>query len=180
MHILLFIILLPFTVLRFILLAITLWTIKYFKVLTIIPDTILWINDFILQLLSMGSIQALKEDSMLIDNAIRQASEKDTITENNDYTFKNIGSGAGKFYCLNCDYDENIVSFIHGFNEEDCKDSETGYQCQSCGKFHALTQCKINQKLLTCECGGNLERNKSLFCPRCKSKNITFETKYIT
>ena len=36
------------------------------------------------------------------------------------------------------------------------------------------------QATLICECGGHLEREKALFCPNCKSLNLSYDMKYIT
>jgi hypothetical protein len=33
---------------------------------------------------------------------------------------------------------------------------------------------------LICECGGHLEREEALFCPNCKSLNLSYNMKYIT
>lgn len=179
MQIFLFIILFPFTVLRFILLAITLFTVKYFLRLSILPYSLLWINDLILQLLSFGSIPALKQDSIIVNNAMNKNDQNQQEQKDDFLIFVNM-TGAGTITCNDCNYEENIIAFTHGFDENDCTDSNTGYQCQSCGKFQALTQCDINEKKFTCECGGLLDREKPLFCPQCKSKNVIYGTKYIT
>jgi hypothetical protein len=36
------------------------------------------------------------------------------------------------------------------------------------------------QATLICECGGHLEREEALFCPNCKSTNLSYDMKYIT
>ena len=70
--------------------------------------------------------------------------------------------GAGIIQCNECDFREDIVSFIHGMDEYAC----TGHQCQVCGMFKGIEQHKMNETLNTkCECGGNLERDEPLFCP---------------
>ena len=33
---------------------------------------------------------------------------------------------------------------------------------------------------LVCECGGDLDRDKILFCPQCRSKKLSFNMRYIT
>lgn len=83
--------------------------------------------------------------------------------------------GAGTIFCKNCGYKEDITSFIHGFN-----DADTGYQCQSCGKFHTLNDFEEKAKPLSCSCGGELSRDKALFCPQCKSKSMRYNMAYIT
>lgn len=41
--------------------------------------------------------------------------------------------GAGTISCLECGFEQEIVSFLHGVSWD-----STGYQCQKCGKFHAI------------------------------------------
>lgn len=80
-------------------------------------------------------------------------------------------NGKGKILCNQCGHLEDIISFIHGLQETG---SLSGYQCQSCGRFHRLTD---QQELLTdkkCDCGGDLSRDKPVFCPKCVSKDVSF------
>ena len=98
--------------------------------------------------------------------------------------FRNMG-GAGTINCLSCGHQEWITSFIHGFNENGVCDGVEGYQCQSCGKFRALDFEKQIEKERQniksyCDCGGELEKNKPLFCPQCKSKNVKYFCEIIT
>jgi hypothetical protein len=88
--------------------------------------------------------------------------------------------GHGKITCKDCDHSEEVTSFIHGINS-----SSSGFQCQSCGKFSSIKSGgpgKANQyeESLICSCGGILERDKVLFCPSCKSQNLSYLTMYIT
>ena len=39
---------------------------------------------------------------------------------------------------------------------------------------------KAYQESLKCDCGGKLEREQILFCPKCKSKNLSYDMGYIT
>ena len=39
---------------------------------------------------------------------------------------------------------------------------------------------KAYKATLYCECGGHLEREKTLFCPDCKSTNLSYDMQYIT
>ncbi len=39
---------------------------------------------------------------------------------------------------------------------------------------------KTYRSTLFCECGGNLDREKTLFCPNCKSTNLSYSMEYIT
>ena len=36
------------------------------------------------------------------------------------------------------------------------------------------------QATLVCECGGPLERDEAVFCPNCKSLNLSYALQYIT
>lgn len=81
--------------------------------------------------------------------------------------------GVGKIQCRDCIYQENIVSFTHGLNT-----SASGLQCQLCGKFHSIKNLCDNKPL--CECGGVLERDNLIFCPKCKSENMKYDMCYIT
>ena len=88
--------------------------------------------------------------------------------------------GHGMITCKDCDHSEEVTSFIHGINS-----SSTGFQCQGCGKFSAIKSGgpgKANQyeESLICSCDGILERDKILFCPTCKSQNLSYLTMYIT
>lgn len=98
----------------------------------------------------------------------------------NPITFGGMG-GAGSIKCFDCKHEEEIVSFIHGAYE-----ATIGYQCQSCGKFHDIRSIsseyhKINIiDPLICSCGGELSRDKNLFCPVCKSTRMSYGMSYIT
>lgn len=97
--------------------------------------------------------------------------EKTDIKDDNLY-FWRMG-GVGQIQCLNCSYQEEILSFIHGLNT-----SSTGLQCQSCGQFHSIKDWQDN-KHLYCGCGGILEREMPVFCPECKSKKIQYNMSFI-
>ena len=88
--------------------------------------------------------------------------------------YNRIG-GAGIISCNECDFKQEIVSFTHGY-----KTSTTGYQCKECGKFHKITDDNIKSNIFNCECGGKLERDFPLFCPKCKSYNVSYNMRYIT
>ena len=88
--------------------------------------------------------------------------------------------GHGAIRCKDCDHTEEVTSFIHGTNS-----SSSGFQCQGCGKFASIRSGgpgKANEYEdgLVCECGGSLERKKVLFCPQCKSEDLSYRTLYIT
>ena len=76
--------------------------------------------------------------------------------------------GEGTIICCDCGFSEQIISSWHGFD-----DNYTGYQCQSCGKLYALSG-RDEKNISQCDCKGTLEREKPIFCPQCKSKNIIY------
>ena len=88
--------------------------------------------------------------------------------------------GHGVITCKDCDHSEEVTSFIHGVNS-----SSSGFQCQACGKLSSiragsLGRAHVHQDSLQCECGGPLKRDKVIFCPICKSKNLSYQMQYIT
>lgn len=86
--------------------------------------------------------------------------------------------GAGIIKCNDCNFNQEIISFLHGFGPNSWNNS--GFQCQECGKFHEIEYDMNNSNGKLCECGGNLSREKPLFCPNCKSTNIEYMMSYIT
>ncbi len=87
--------------------------------------------------------------------------------------------GEGDFYCLDCGYKEEIVSFLHGFGENrwGCK----GHQCQKCGKFHGIEGRENDPWIIPeCHCGGGLSREKAVFCPACWSFNVDYHLRIMT
>ena len=99
------------------------------------------------------------------------------VNEDNFLYFTNMG-GAGKIHCNLCELSQDIVSFLHGFGEDPW--SYSGYQCQQCGMFHAIEHDMDNTAGKKCECGGQLERDKPLFCPKCGTKDVFYNMSYIT
>jgi hypothetical protein len=89
--------------------------------------------------------------------------------------------GAGTIHCNDCGYKEDVISFIHGIDENGASaDGSTGYQCQSCGKFQTLDDFEVRNKCFICSCGGELDRDAPMFCPQCKSWNMDYKMNYIT
>ena len=108
-----------------------------------------------------------------------QATRKRVQERSKGLWFSYIG-GHGTVRCKDCDHNEEITSFIHGINS-----SSTGFQCQACGKFSSIGSGgpgKANEyeESLVCKCGGGLDREKIIFCPGCKSKNLSYQTLYMT
>jgi len=96
-----------------------------------------------------------------------------------DLYFKDM-AGGGTIYCRDCGYSEKIVSDVHGFQGSPVDTFRSGYQCQSCGKFYDLNFDEEQNDNKRCVCGGILEDDKPIFCPKCKSKDMIYDMAYIT
>jgi hypothetical protein len=100
-------------------------------------------------------------------------------SKNQGLKFQYMG-GHGTISCNNCDFQQSQTSFIHGINT-----SRSGYQCQACGKLTSSTRTQNETQAskeaeMVCECGGELSREQVLFCPDCKSTNLSYSMEYIT
>ena len=105
--------------------------------------------------------------------------EKELIEMRTGLWFSYMG-GSGSINCRDCQHTEEVTSFIHGIDA-----SWSGFQCQSCGKITEIEaggRGKASQykESLTCKCGGKFSRDKRLFCPSCKSENLSYDCEYIT
>ena len=105
--------------------------------------------------------------------------ERDRIEKSVGLWFQRMG-GCGSIHCQDCQHREKVTSFIHGIDS-----SHSGFQCQSCGKITSLTgggRGKANEykESLICDCGGKFDREKAIFCPQCKSKNLSYYMEFIT
>jgi hypothetical protein len=91
-------------------------------------------------------------------------------------------AGIGKITCKDCNNDEKITSFTHGYDSKTGKRCDnTGYQCKDCGKFQTLFGFEHEKTVVkNCECGGKLEREKPLFCSKCKSYKVLYHLEYMT
>lgn len=96
-------------------------------------------------------------------------------------TFSDMGGG-GTIHCRGCGYHESIISFTHGETEEGEECFTAGLQCLSCGKFVTVSNeaGSANQSRRTCDCDGQLSNKHVLFCPKCRSKSLTYDLEYIT
>ena len=86
--------------------------------------------------------------------------------------------GEGTISCNKCDFNQAIVSFLHGFGTNSW--SNTGFQCQNCGKFHEIEYDTENTLGKLCDCGGVLSREEPLFCPNCRTTDIRYRLIRIT
>ena len=85
--------------------------------------------------------------------------------------------GAGNLICKECGHQEEIVKFLHGF---DNGYSETGTQCQECGRHVSVLEDENTEPNFICQCGGILRRSELLFCSQCRSKKLTYEFRMST
>lgn len=107
--------------------------------------------------------------------------EKDYGEKGKPLYFKECG-GAGNFICRDCGYKEKITSHLHGFTRDTNEASWTsGFQCQTCGTFQTRTSTPSKSVIdLKCECGGQIENEKPLFCPKCRSFDVEYHLTFIT
>lgn len=107
---------------------------------------------------------------------------KEILDLENKLTFSKMG-GNGNLICLACHYTESILTFIHGIDAKSgIRCATYGFQCQSCGKFHKVRHNQRDgfETIHDCECGGKIEKEKAVFCPKCKSENVEFKMKYLS
>lgn len=91
--------------------------------------------------------------------------------------------GEGEIHCMICNYSEYIICFTHGYEKLPSRrrTGTKGYQCEDCGKFHAINGFEGESDIIkNCDCGGKLQRDKILFCPSCKSHIVSYLLKYLT
>lgn len=123
-----------------------------------------------------------------------QKEHKQTATpkqEERYLTFSRLG-GAGTIKCLDCNYQEDIIAFLHGPTW-----CTIGRQCPQCHSF--LTENNQSQEYhrfgdtnddFVCPKCGTILRSKTdsilkrnwepIVCPRCQSKRLTYILDYIT
>ena len=87
--------------------------------------------------------------------------------------------GFGTLCCYDCGYKEDIVSEFGDSNDlfsiymSDC-------QCQTCGQinqfeyYYSDSQKQDESHERECSCGGQLSRDKFIFCPQCKSTKMDY------
>ena len=126
------------------------------------------------------TIKTRNQQDEEVQSEIIQADKIDVLRVADPLTYSYMG-GAGTIICNNCGYEKDIVSFLHDFDDDgNPSNGSWGYQCQSCGKFYSLNDSQRAAKPLICSCGGELSRDKALFCPKCKSKSMGYKMSYIT
>ncbi len=122
--------------------------------------------------------------AVLLRGALKSNKEHEYIPDQEDTAYQGMKfqymGGHGTISCNDCDFQQSQTSFIHGITT-----SISGYQCQACGKLTSNTRSQngsqeTERAELMCECGGKLEREQVLFCPDCKSTNLSYSMEYIT
>jgi len=85
--------------------------------------------------------------------------------------------GFGEIKCNDCDFSQRISGHTHSG-----KNRTNAYQCKNCGKFEDVKTTVGDEppKLICNNCGGQLTRDEQLFCPECKSKNISYGLMFMT
>ncbi len=107
---------------------------------------------------------------------------KERLELKNKLTLSKMG-GNGDLSCLHCHHSESILAFMHGIDAKLAVRCATfGFQCQSCGKFHKVGHNERDgfETIINCECGGEIDQKKAVFCPNCKSYNVEFKLKYMS
>lgn len=140
-----------------------------FLILSLFPiGYILWIDHY---------KKERKRKEQLKDRMKKDQDQKlKDLIDNKSFLYFGSVSGGGIIHCHGCGYSEEIVGFVHGgvwYSE--------GYQCKSCGKFgevEYLGDGKYSSK--NCRCGGELSREKPIFCPICKTHDVSYQLKYLT
>lgn len=102
----------------------------------------------------------------------------DTASE---VTFSYMG-GAGSIRCVDCGFGQRIISFTHGYTESGERCCNVGRQCLTCGRFVSIYGEGEPARFAStkCECGGQTSRDHVLFCPQCRSKNLSYWPGVIT
>lgn len=155
------------------------WILKLpFLILAILPPLVLVVGHHAIMRALDDKDEPLKPqgDSFLrpMDTTRSVASISDGHVE---LTFSMM-SGVGRLVCADCGFDEQVVSYVHGYDNE-----TLGFQCDACGRIEARTfdsgQARAQQ---SCgRCGGLLLRDKPVTCPNCRSSiAMTYEIDYVT
>lgn len=87
--------------------------------------------------------------------------------------------GVGNLKCLNCLFEEKISIATHSRDTRGDFLGRFGFQCQSCGAFEVITNPDF-EKSYFCGCGGILSRDEKVFCPKCHSFQVEYQSRYLT
>jgi hypothetical protein len=139
----------------------------------------------ILRLLVIVAYPIFYINELILDSKNKKLQKAENIARADKSLYFEKMGGVGYVICFDCDFEQEVVGFKHGryidpYGNSGERWCSIGYQCQKCGKFHQINDDIWNSQGIRCECDGNLERDKPIFCPKCKSKNITYRMSYIT
>ena len=119
--------------------------------------------------------------SYFFQNQKKISNFKPRIYEEGKLYFDRI-PGTGNIICKDCGHTENMTCFTHGIDSKTGKrNGHKGFQCKDCGKLYAIINFELEKSIVkNCDCGGTIQRELPLFCPKCKSINVMYHLKYIT
>ena len=81
----------------------------------------------------------------------------------------------GEIACRDCGFREEITSFMHGFTSGPEASAREGRQCLQCGKFTTVhLQGNYGRFPPAVRVWWELSRDHFLFCPTCRSKNLSY------
>lgn len=111
----------------------------------------------------------------------RQISTKiaDELPNKEEGLYFDSTGGAGAIRCNACGHEQGITSFLHSGSSPEDGWCESGFQCQSCGSFQTISNAVLTTEE-RCACGGELSRDKVIFCPKCKSRDVRYLMGIIT
>lgn len=81
--------------------------------------------------------------------------------------------GAGRLVCHQCEAEESVTALRHGLRSGH-RNTETGFQCQSCWQFTTIENAKGWNDNYKCKCGGALSRDAIIRCPSCWSTEVNY------
>lgn len=105
--------------------------------------------------------------------------KKKALIEGRSFLYFEKMHGGGIIKCHGCGYLEEIIGFVHGFG--DPTPYSEGCQCQSCGAFSTIDH--EDNKVVSsgmCSCGGVYTDKEPVFCPKCKSRDVSYQWRYVT
>lgn len=89
-------------------------------------------------------------------------------------TYNDMLGVGGHIFCNHCSYLIYINICILGFKPiHKRKEIKTSYHCPNCGEFKNM-KWHLNMEIPRCHCGGKLNKEHVLFCPKCRSKDISY------
>ncbi len=124
---------------------------------------------------------------LILVSVLREKTKADTerrawkLRVESGIEFSRMG-GAGAIHCSACGFEQDLVSFTHGYTDDGERCCHQSCQCLSCGKFiavHGIGE-PAHFTVTSCECGGEFSRDHVLFCPKCRSRDLRYDMHFIT